>query len=138
MDFNGEERDENRFLAGPVTSEAKERIEERPGTVFMGEDEDVLPLEPPIAVLYCRGELNILRPAFGDVGGVIPIDDLSRSALPPPETVRGELLADNDTSPFIDIESVELFAGEARGLGLTWLGYWTCCTTVFIGEEMDL
>lgn len=137
LDLRGDERAEKRFLAGPVTSAAKERTEERPGTVFMGE-EDAVPLEPPITVLYGRGELNILREDLGEVGGVMPIDVLSRRGLPPPETVIGEVLADNAASPFIDIESGALLPGEARGLGLTWTGYWDCWTTVFIGEEMVL
>ena len=138
LDLSGDERDENRFLAGPVTSEAKERIEERPGTVFMGEEEDAVQPVPPITVLYGRGELNILREDLGDVGGVMPMDVLSRKVLPPPEAVIGEVLADNAASPFIDIGSGALFPGEARGLGLTWVGYWVCCTTVFIGEDMVL
>lgn len=123
LDLSGDEREANRFLAGPVTSEAKERTEERPGTVFMGE-EDAEPLEPPITVLYDRGELNILRDDLGEVGGVMPIDALSRRGLPPPETVIGEVLADNAASPFIDMGSGALLAGEARGLGQTWTGYW--------------
>lgn len=104
----------------------------------MGEEEDAVPLEPPITVLYGRGELNILREDLGEVGGVMAIDVLSRRGLPPPGVVIGEVLADNATSPFIDIESGALFPGEARGLGLTWTGYWACWTTVFIGEEMVL
>ena len=137
-DLSGDVRDENRFLAGPVTSEAKERTDERPGTVLIGEEEGVEPQEPPKTVLYCKGELNILRDDLGEVGGVMPMDALSRRVLPPPETVRGEVLADNAASPFIDIGSGALFPGEARGLDKTWLGYWTCWTTVFIGEEMVL
>lgn len=77
LDFSGDERDENRFLAGLVTSEAKERTEERPGTVFIGDEDDAVPLDPPITVLYGRGELNILREDLGELGGVMPIDDLS-------------------------------------------------------------
>lgn len=122
LDLSGEERDENRFLAGPVTSEAKERTDDRPGTVFIGEEEDAVPLEPPIPVLYCRGEVNILREDLGEVGGVMPMDDLSRKLLPP--TVIGEVLADNAASPFIDILSGALFPGEDRGLGVTWFEYW--------------
>lgn len=136
LDLSGDVREENRFLAGPVTSEANERTEERPGTVFMGEEEDAVPLEPPITVLYGRGELNILREDLGEVGGVMPMDVLSRRALPP--AVIGEVLADNAASPFIDIGSGALLPGEARGLGVTWTGYWACWTTVFIGEEMVL
>lgn len=136
--LSGDEREENRFLAEPVASEAKERTEERPGTVFMGEEEVAVPLEPPITVLYGRGEPNMLREDLGEVGGVMPMDVLSRRALPPPETVIGEVLADNAASPFIDIGSGALLPGEARGLGVTWTGYWACWTTVFIGEEMVL
>lgn len=136
LDLSGDEREENKFLAGPVTSDAKERTEERPGTVFMGEEEDAVPLEPPITVLYGRGELNIVKEDLGEVGGVKPIDVLSRRALPPPETVIGEVLADIAASPFIDMGSAALFPGEANGL--TWTGYWACWTTVFIGEEIVL
>lgn len=138
LDLSGDEREENRFLAGPMASEAKERIEERPGTVFIGEEEDAVPLEPPITVLYGRGELNIFRDDLGEVGGVMPMDALSRRGLPPAETVIGEVLADNAASPFIDIGSGALLPGEARGLGVTWTGYWDCWTTVFIGEDMVL
>lgn len=137
LDLSGDEREENRFLAGPVTSAAKERTEERPGTVFMGEEEDPVP-EPPITVLYDRGELNILREDLGEVGGVMLFEVLSRSGLPGPETVIGEVLADNAASPFMDIVSGALLPGEARGLWLTCPGYWACWTTVFMGEEMVL
>lgn len=47
LDLRGDEREEKRFLALPVASEAKERTEERPGTVLMGEEEDAVPLELP-------------------------------------------------------------------------------------------
>lgn len=135
LDLSGDEREENRFLAEPVASEAKERTEERPGTVFIGEEEEA---EPPITVLYGRGELNILREDLGEVGGVMLMDVLSRRALPPPETVIGEVLADNAASPFIDMGSGAVLPGEVRGLGLTWTGYWACWTTVFIGDEIVL
>lgn len=138
LDLSGDVREENRFLAGPVTSEAKDRIEERPGTVFIGEEEHAVPLDPPIMVLYCRGELNIVKEDLGEVGGVMPIEVLSRRALPPPETVIGEVLADPVTSPLIDTESGTLFPGEAKGLGVTCTGYCTCWTTVLIGEEIVL
>lgn len=46
--FSGEDSEEKRFLAGPMASEAKERTEERPGTVLMVEDE---PPEPAKAAL---------------------------------------------------------------------------------------
>lgn len=122
FDFSGDERLENRFLAGLVTSEAKERTEERPGTVFIGED-DAVPLDPPITVLYGRGELNILREDLGELGGVMPIDVLSRRVLPLSGTVKGEVLADNAANPFIDSGSEAFFPGEERGLGVTWTGY---------------
>lgn len=138
LDLSGDVREENKFLAEPVASEAKDRTEERPGTVFIGEEEDAVPLEPPIMVLYGRGELNILREDLGEVGGVMPMDALSRRGLPPPEAVIGEVLADNAPNPFIDKGSGALFPGEAKGLGVTWTGYWACWTTVFIGEEMVL
>lgn len=123
LDFSGDERDENRFLAGLVTSEAKERTEERPGTVFIGDEDDAVPLDPPITVLYGRDELNILREDLGELGGVMPIDDLSRRVLPLSGTVKGEVLADNAANPFIDRGSGALLPGEERGLGLTWMGY---------------
>lgn len=126
LDLSGDDRDEKRFLAGPVTSAAKERTEERPGTVFMGEEEDAVPVEPPTTVLYDSGELNMLREDLGEVGGVIPMDVLSRRAFPPPEAVIGDVLEDNAASPFIDVESGALFPGEAKGLGETWVGYWVC------------
>lgn len=66
------------------------------------------------------------------------MDALSRRGLPPPETVMGEVLADNAAKPFTVKGSAALFPGEARGLCMTWPGYWTCWTTVFIGEEMVL
>lgn len=138
FDLCGDEREENRFLAGPRASEAKERTEERPGTVLIGEEEDPVPVEPAITVLYGRGELNIFREVLGEVGGVMPIDALSRRGLPPPEAVIGEVLADNAASPFTDRGSGALLPGEARGLGVSWAGYWDCWTTVFIGEEMVL
>lgn len=134
LDFSGDEMEENKFLAGPMASEARERTEERPGTVFIAEEGDV-PLEPATTVLYGRGELNMLREDLGEVGGVVP---LSRRGLPPPEAVTGEVRADNAASPFIDMGSVEFLPGEARGLGVTWTGYGACWTTVFIGEEMVL
>lgn len=73
-----DEREENKFLAGLVVFEAKERTEERPGTVFIGEEEDDVPEELPNIALYGRGELNIVSEDLGDVGGVKPIDVLSR------------------------------------------------------------
>lgn len=123
LDFSGDERAENRFLAGFVTSEAKERTEERPGTVFIGEEEDAVPLDPPITVLYGRGELNILREDLGEVGGVMPIEVLSRRVLPLSGTVKGEVLADNAANPFMDRGSEAFFPGEDRGPGVTWTGY---------------
>lgn len=117
--LSGDVSEEKRFLAGPMASEAKDRTEERPGTVFIGEDEDGVPVEPAITVLYGRGELNMLREDLGEVGGVRPMDVLSRRGLPPPEPGTGEVLADNAASPFIDTGSGALLPGEARGLGLT-------------------
>lgn len=138
LDLSGDDREENKFLAGPEISDAKERTADRPGTVLMGEEEDDVPLEPPITVLYGRGELNIVKEDLGDVGGVMPMDVLSRRVFPPPETVIGEVLADIAASPFIDTESEALFPGDAMGLVVTCTGYWDCWTTVFIGEEMVL
>lgn len=66
------------------------------------------------------------------------MEALSRRGLPPAETVIGDVLADSVANPFIDKGSGALFPGEARGLWVTWAGYWTCWTTVFIGEEMVL
>lgn len=132
FDFSGDEMEENRFLAGPMASEARDRTEVRPGTVFIaGEADD--PLEPATTVLY--GELNMLREDLGEDGGVEP---LSRSGFTPPGEGTGEVRADSAASPFIVIGSVQVLPGDARGLGVTWTGYWACWTTVFIGEEMVL
>lgn len=60
----------------------------------------------------------MLRDDFGEVGGVRPMDILSRTVLPPPEVVMGEILADNADNPFMDTGSGELLPGEARGLGV--------------------
>lgn len=115
-----------------MASEARERMEERPGTVFIaGEDDD--PLEPATTVLY--GELNMLREDLGEDGGVVP---LSRSGFTPPGAGTGEVRADSAASPFIVTGSVQVLPGDAKGLGVTWTGYWACWTTVFIGEEMVL
>lgn len=46
--FSGEDSEEKRFRVGLMASEAKERTEERPGTVLMVED---VPLEPARAAL---------------------------------------------------------------------------------------
>lgn len=132
LDFSGDEIEEKKFLAGPIVSEARERMDVSPGTVFIvGEDDD--PLEPAITVLY--GELNMLREDLGEDGGVVP---LSKSWFTPPEVGTGEVRADSADSPFIVIGSVQVLPGDATGLGVTWTGYWTCCTTVFMGEEMVL
>lgn len=135
FDLSGDEREENKVLEVPEGS-AEDRTEERPGTVFMGEEDDDVQLVPPIIVLYGRDELNIFREDLGEVGGVIAKDVLSRRVFPPPETVMGEVLADNAASPFIDNASGAHFPGDAMGLTLT--GYWACWTTVLIGEEMVL
>lgn len=115
--FSGEDSEEKRFRAGVMASEANERTEERPGTVLMAEDG---PLEPDSAALYDRGELNMVKD-LGEAGGVMP---LSRRGLPPPDVVIGEVLADNVVSPLVDTNSGIFLAGEARGLGATWTGYW--------------
>lgn len=47
------------------------------------------------------------------------MDILSRTVLPPPEVVMGEILADNAANPFMDTGSGALLPGEARGLGVT-------------------
>lgn len=130
-------REENRLLEGLGVS-AGERTEERPGTVFMGEEEDAVVPEPATTDLYGRDELYMFREDLGEAGGVIAMDDLSRRELPPPAVATGEVLADKAASPFTDTWSGALFPGEARRVGVTWTGYWACCTTVFIGEEMVL
>lgn len=135
LDLSGDEREEKKFLVELMPSEAKERTGERPGTVLMGEEEEVVPLQLAITVLYGKGEVNILREDLGEAGGVMP---LSNRGLPPPEAVIGEVLADNAASPFIDTGSRAFFPGEARGLGVTWTGYWPCWTMVFIGDEIVL
>lgn len=48
LDLNGDESEENQFLAGPVFS-VRFRTEESPGTVFMGEDDG--PVVAPMTVL---------------------------------------------------------------------------------------
>lgn len=48
LDLNGDEREENQFLAGPVFS-VRFRTEESPGTVFMGEEDG--PVVAPMTVL---------------------------------------------------------------------------------------
>lgn len=50
LDLSGDEREENKFLAVAEAS-ARDRTDERPGTVFIGDEEDAVPLEPPITVL---------------------------------------------------------------------------------------
>lgn len=77
-DLIGEEREENRLLTGAVESIARERTDVRPGTVLMGEEDGVVPVELPNIVLYGRGDPNMLKEDFGEVGGVRPIDVLSR------------------------------------------------------------
>lgn len=78
LDLRGDEREENRFLTGAVESIARDRTDVRPGTVFIGEEDGVVPAELPKIVLYGREELNMLREDLGEVGGVRPIDVLSR------------------------------------------------------------
>lgn len=51
FDLRGDESDEKKFRAGPVTSDAKDRTEDRPGTVLMGEQDDAVPAEPPMTAL---------------------------------------------------------------------------------------
>lgn len=118
--FNGEDSEEKKVLAGLMASEANERTEERPGTVLIVDD---VPLEPVMAVLYGRGELNIVSEDLGEAGGVMP---RSRRGLDPPDVVIGEVLADNVVSPLVDNKSGAFLPGEARGLGAIWTGYWTC------------
>lgn len=117
--FSGEDSEENRLRAGLMASEANDRTQERPGTVLMVED---APLEPARAALCGSGELNMLRD-LGEAGGVTP---LSRRGLPPPDVVMGEVLADNVASPLVDTKSGTFLPGEARGLGVSWTGYWAC------------
>lgn len=118
--FNGEDSEEKKVLAGLIASEANERTEERPGTVLIVDD---VPLEPVMAVLYGRGELNIVSEDLGEAGGVMP---RSRRGLDPPDVVIGEVLADNVVSPLVDNKSGMFLPGEARRLGAIWTGYWTC------------
>lgn len=117
--FKGEDSEEKRALAGLMASEANERTEERPGTVLIVDD---VPLEPAIAVLYGRGELNIVKEDLGEAGGLMP---LSRRGLPPP-VVIGEVLADNVARPLVENKSGTFLPGEPRGLGAIWTGYWAC------------
>lgn len=120
LPFKGEDSEEKRVLAGLTASEANERTEERPGTVLIVDD---VPPEPVIAVLYGRGELNIVKEDLGEAGGLMP---LSRRGLPPPDVVPGEVLADNGARPLVGNKSGTFLPGEPRGLGAIWTGYWAC------------
>lgn len=77
----------------------------------------------------------MLRGDLGEAGGVIAMEDLSRRD---PVGGTGEVLACRAARPFTDTRSGGLFPGDDRSVGEDWTGYWTCCTTVFIGEEIAL
>ena len=116
LDLMGEERDENRPLDG-LEGSAPERTEERPGTVFMGEEEELEAApEPTMTALYGRVELYMFREDLGEAGGVMAMDDLSSRAAPPP-VVIGEVLADSAARPFTDMGSRALLPGEYRMVG---------------------
>lgn len=117
LDLTGEEREENRPLEGPEVS-ALERTLERPGTVFIGEEEEEPAPEPTMTALYGRVELYMFREDLGEVGGVMAMDDLS-SRVPPPPAVMGEVLADSDASPFTDTGSGALLPGEDKRVEVT-------------------
>lgn len=72
---------------------------------------------------------------LGEAGGVMAMEDLSRID---PLGGTGEVLACRAASPFTDTGSGTLFPGDDISVGEDWTGYWACCTTVFIGEEMVL
>lgn len=107
----GEEREENRLKGS-----ALDRTEERPGTVFIGEDDAVVPV-PTMTPLNGRVELYMFSEDLGEAGGVIVIDDLS-SRHPPP-VVIGEVLVDNAASPLMETWSGMLLTGDDWRLGVT-------------------
>jgi hypothetical protein len=75
LDLRGEEREANRLLVG-LEASAGDLTEERPGTVFMGEED--VELEPTTTDLYGMDEPYMFREDLGEVGGVMAMDDLSR------------------------------------------------------------
>lgn len=115
LDLIGEEREEKRLLDGPEVS-ALDRTDERPGTVFIGDD-DTVPPEPTMTDLNGKVELYMFSEDLGEAGGVMAIDDLS-SRQPPP-VVMGEVLADNAASPFTETGSGTLLPGDERRVEVT-------------------
>lgn len=77
----------------------------------------------------------MLRDDLGEAGGVMEMEDRSRTD---PEDGTGEVLACRAARPFTDTGSGALFPGDDKRVGEDWTGYWACCTTVLMGEEMDL
>ena len=115
LDLIGDEREEKRLLEG-LEGSALDRTEERPGTVFIGEDDVVVPV-PTMTPLNGRVELYMFSEDLGEAGGVIVIDDLS-SRHPPP-VVIGEVLVDNAASPLMETWSGMLLTGDDWRLGVT-------------------
>lgn len=109
LDLIGEEREENRLKGS-----ALDRTEERPGTVFIGEDDAVVPTMTP---LNGRVELYMFSEDLGEAGGLMAIDDLS-SRHPTP-VLMGEVLEDNAASPLMETGSGTLLTGDDRRLGVT-------------------
>lgn len=73
----------------------------------------------------------MLMEDLGDAGGVIAMEDLSRCGT-------GDVRACRAARPFTDTGSGALFTGDDTSVGEDCTGYWACCTTVFIGEDMVL
>lgn len=77
----------------------------------------------------------MLREDLGEAGGVIAMEDLSKSE-PPAGT--GEVLAERAARAFTETGSGAFFPGDDSRVGEAWTGYWACCTTVLMGDEMVL
>lgn len=102
-------------------------------TAFKGED--IRGAADVIIDLNGKLEEYILMFDFGEAGGVMVIDDLSKRD---PAVVTGEVREENvalGTSPFRGIASVTVGA-LPRVPEATWTLYGDCDTTVFIGEDI--
>ena len=62
----------------------------------------------------------MFREDLGEAGGVIAMEDLSRSE-PPAGT--GDVLAERAARPFTEIGSGVLFPGDDKRVGEAWTGY---------------
>ncbi len=115
-DFNGEERDDRNPLA---EASVLVLIEEKPGTVLMGEQ--VAGGFEVTTDLYGKLELYTFSEDLGEAGGVIAMEDLS-SKVPPDST--GDVLAESPVRPLSETGSGALLPGEDRRVGEAWTGYW--------------